>query len=83
MKHACKEISRLASNSLDRKLKLWEKVKFHVHLAMCSNCRNCDNSMKLIREASELIQKTKYGNIRLSNVQREKMHRTLKESTGG
>lgn len=82
MKHACKEVSRLASDSLDRKLSLWEKLKFHMHLAVCGNCRNYDNSLKLIREASELIQKTRYGNVRLSDTQREQMHKTLKKNTG-
>ncbi|GAV19128.1 hypothetical protein MMIC_P0057 [Mariprofundus micogutta] len=82
MKHACHQISRLASESLDRKLSPWERLRYHVHLAMCGNCKNCDNNLKLIRNASELIQKTRYGDITLSDDQREKMHQILKESTG-
>ncbi|OIO69215.1 MAG: hypothetical protein AUJ57_09450 [Zetaproteobacteria bacterium CG1_02_53_45] len=82
MKHACKEISRLASDSLDRKLGLWEKLKFRMHLFICVNCRNCDNNLKLIRNALDLIEKTKYGQARLSDVQRDQLHQTLKKNTG-
>jgi len=82
MKHACKQASRLASDSLDRQLSLWERLTFHFHLAMCGNCRNCDNNLRLIRSSSELIEKTRYGKISLSNAQREKLHASLKENTG-
>jgi len=82
MKHACKQASRLASDSLDRQLSLWERLKFHLHLAMCGNCRNCDNNLKLIRSTSELIEKTRYGAIRLSDKQRQQLHKVLKENTG-
>ncbi|PJA32611.1 MAG: hypothetical protein CO187_03340 [Zetaproteobacteria bacterium CG_4_9_14_3_um_filter_53_7] len=81
MKHACKEISRLASDSLDRKLTLWEKLQFRMHLLICSNCRNCADSLKLMRHALALIEKTKYGNVRLSDTQRNKLKQALKKNT--
>jgi len=82
MKHACQQASRLASDSLDRQLSLWERLTFHIHLAMCRNCRNCDNNLKLIRSTSELIEKTRYGTIKLSDNQRERLHKSLEENTG-
>lgn len=77
MKHACQSASRLASDSLDRKLGLWERLKFNLHLLICKNCSNCDDNLKLIHATSALIQQTRYGEINLSDEQRKRLHQQL------
>ena len=80
MKYACNEISQLASESLDRPLTLRERLKFKLHLSMCSHCRDYDHNMKFIRKITELVHITNYGKIRLSDKQKEQLHENLKSS---
>ncbi len=40
MKHACKRVSQLTSDSFERELSLTEKMQLKLHFAMCSLCRN-------------------------------------------
>jgi len=77
MKHACNEISQLASDSLDRPLSLRERLKFRLHLLMCGYCRDYDHNMKFIRAVTAMIRTTHYGQIRLSDQQRQRLHDKL------
>jgi hypothetical protein len=79
MNSACKEASKLASDGLDRKLTLWERLKLQIHMSMCGKCKNCNKSMKLIRKATELISQSRSGKIRLSDEQRESLQKALDE----
>jgi Putative zinc-finger len=47
----CKEVTRLVSQGLDRKLDFGERVALRVHFAICEGCSNFDRQMKLLREA--------------------------------
>jgi hypothetical protein len=80
MNGACKEASKLASDGLDRKLTLWERLKLQIHMSMCGQCKNCSESMKLIRKASKLISESRSGEIRLTDEQRESLHKALDEN---
>jgi len=80
MKQACNEISQLASDSLDRPLTLRERLKFKLHLSMCSHCRNYDHNMKFIRKITDMMRTTRYGKIRLSDEQRQRLHAKLDSS---
>jgi predicted anti-sigma-YlaC factor YlaD len=51
LKPTCKEIHRLASESLDRPLSLVERARVQVHLMVCDACRNFSGQMQLIRRA--------------------------------
>lgn len=77
MNSACKEASKLASDGLDRKLTLWERLKLQIHMSMCGRCKDCYETMKLIRKTSKLISQSRSGKIRLTDEQRESLHKVL------
>jgi hypothetical protein len=77
MNQSCHYASRLASDSLDRPLNLWERLRLKLHLSMCSNCQDCDNDLKLMRKISELMKANDYGQIRLSKQQQVQLHKAL------
>jgi len=47
----CKEVSRLASQGLDRRLGLGERVRLRLHLAICDGCRNFRRQLAFLRQA--------------------------------
>lgn len=51
IKPTCKEVHRLTSEGLDRKLSLVERARVRVHLLVCVACRNFTSQMDLIRRA--------------------------------
>jgi len=77
MKHACHYASRLASDSLDRPLTLWERIRLKLHLSICNNCKNCDNNLKLMRQINELMRMNDYSHLRLSEQQQKHLHQAL------
>lgn len=48
---SCKDVSRLLSESQDRKLTVSERLKLEMHLAMCKGCSNFRKQMNFLREA--------------------------------
>jgi len=46
MKHACKRVSQLTSESFERELSLTESLQLKLHFAMCGLCRNYHQSLK-------------------------------------
>ena len=79
MNHACRHASRLASDSIDRKLTIFERLQFHLHLAICKNCRNCDKAFRLIHQSIKLMRETRYGEVRLSDSQRQHLHQAIED----
>jgi predicted anti-sigma-YlaC factor YlaD len=51
MKMTCKEVSRLASQGLDRRLGLVERLRLRLHLAICEGCRNFTKQLDFLRKA--------------------------------
>lgn len=45
----CKEVSRLVSELLDRKLPLYQRMGIRIHLLMCKFCRRFQQQLMLIR----------------------------------
>ncbi len=80
MKKSCHYASRLASDSLDRPLSLWERLRLKLHLSICSNCQNCDNNLKLMHQINALMRSNDYGHIRLSEQQQMKLHQALDDN---
>ena len=48
---SCKEVSRLVSQGLDRRLGFAERLGLHVHLAICDGCTNFKKQMDFLRKA--------------------------------
>lgn len=50
----CKEVTRRASESLDRKLSLHERVGMRIHLLICKHCSRYWEQLLILREAIRL-----------------------------
>jgi len=49
---SCKEISRLVSESLDRKLPLRQRIRVRLHLLMCRLCSRFRKQTHFLRDAA-------------------------------
>jgi hypothetical protein len=49
---SCKEVSRLVSQGLDRRLSLFERLRLRLHLAICDGCTNFKKQMDFLRKAA-------------------------------
>jgi hypothetical protein len=47
----CKEATHLASQKLDRRLGLGERILFHLHLAVCDGCSRVARQFSFMRKA--------------------------------
>ena len=47
----CKEVSRLVSQGLDRRLGFGERISLRVHLAICEGCTNFKKQLAFVRTA--------------------------------
>ena len=51
----CKEISKLVSESMERKLKFSERMELFLHLAMCRLCRFFRDNLRAIQTATKTL----------------------------
>ncbi|MCI0640841.1 MAG: hypothetical protein L0Y72_25745 [Gemmataceae bacterium] len=49
---SCQEASYLVSESLDRKLRLWQRIKVRLHLLMCRLCSRFRKQTLFLRDAA-------------------------------
>ncbi len=49
---SCKEVSRLLSESMERKLSFWERIALWFHLSMCKLCKGFSKDLQQLREAA-------------------------------
>ena len=52
--HNCKEVTRMVSESMDRKLPLHQRMGIRVHLLMCKFCSRYKKQLLILREAMRL-----------------------------
>ena len=48
---SCKEVTRLVSQGLDRRLGFGERLRLRIHLAICDGCANFRRQMLFLRKA--------------------------------
>jgi len=48
---SCKEVTRLVSQGMDRRLPFGRRVALRVHFAICDGCTNFSKQLKTIRES--------------------------------
>ncbi|MBC7415126.1 MAG: zf-HC2 domain-containing protein [Herminiimonas sp.] len=51
IKPTCREVHRLVSEAMDRKLTMVERVRMRLHLVVCEACNRFNRQMDLIRSA--------------------------------
>jgi len=78
--HNCKEITRMVSESLDRKLPLHQRMGIRIHLFMCKFCSRYRKQLLILREAMRLqeryLEDTK-PSLTLSPEARERINRSF------
>src|SRR5260221_2811769 len=50
---SCKEVARLQSEALDRKLPLFRRIGLRVHLLLCKWCRRYGEQLAFLRTAAQ------------------------------
>lgn len=48
---SCREVTRLVSESQERKLTVGERLSMNLHFAMCEGCKNFSLQMPFLRKA--------------------------------
>jgi len=81
MKHACEEISRLASDKLERRLSFIERLRLRLHLLMCSACRHYDVHITKLHRILKKRQKNTWSDVQLPSDKREKIKTSLKDNS--
>lgn len=51
IKPTCREVHRLVSEGMDRKLSIIERTRMRLHLMVCHACTNFSGQMDLLRRA--------------------------------
>ena len=52
----CKQVTRLVSRGLDRRLGFAERVRLHIHLAICEGCANFSKQAAFLRKAVRALE---------------------------
>jgi predicted anti-sigma-YlaC factor YlaD len=73
----CKEISKLVSESLDRKLPLRQRMGVRMHLMMCSMCRAYEKQTLLLRKAVRTYGRS--DNEKLPEESKQRIKKTLSD----
>jgi hypothetical protein len=76
----CKDITKLISDSMERKLSLWQRIDLRTHLILCGFCRRFQANVLAIRklaksdrnyDASEKLKLSVEAKARIRNAIRE------------
>ena len=79
----CKEVTRLVSESLDRKLPLYQRIGVRIHLLMCKFCARFKKQLLFIHETIRLH--VEHGkdtelSIKLPSEARERIRRSMQNN---
>lgn len=78
----CKEVSKLISDSLERKLPLRQRISVHLHLMMCNMCRSYRRQILALRQLISRYADTDttgYEGLRLPDDVRKRIKQKLEE----
>lgn len=81
---SCKEVPRLVSESLDRKLSLRQRIAMRIHLFMCKLCARYERQIHFIKRATRwytsknAFSPESLGPSSLSSEARERMKQHLR-----
>lgn len=73
----CKDVSKLATQAMDRPLSLREKLVMRLHLAVCQACRRFVRHVRFLRRASCRAGEDLPVKATLSREARERMKQQL------
>jgi hypothetical protein len=76
----CRQVTRMVSKSLDRRLPFYQRVWVWLHLLMCKYCLRFRDQLKLLRRASlvtDAPEEQAGFEIRLPKKARERIKHTL------
>ncbi|HVY70227.1 MAG TPA: zf-HC2 domain-containing protein [Verrucomicrobiae bacterium] len=81
MSPSCKQAARLQSDSLDRKLRLSERLGLRLHLLLCKWCRRYGQQVRFLRDAARRNTEKLAGpgTGRMSDEARERIKRSLQD----
>ncbi len=79
---SCKEVSRLVSQSLDRKFPFWQRMGIWIHLSMCKLCRGFHKDLLNLQSAArqyadDIKMNASEPNSALSEAARERIKHAL------
>lgn len=60
---SCRDTTRLASESLDRPLTLWQRMQVAMHMMMCGPCRRARRLMQFLRDAFGRLNKEEFEQL--------------------
>lgn len=71
---SCKEASRLASDALNRRLTLRERIALRTHLLICAACRRFEQQIAFLHDAASRMSAADAGtSVTLSPAARERI----------
>ena len=82
---SCKEVSRLVSESLDRRLPIRQRLAIRMHLLFCRSCTQFRRQLLLIKDAVGHLQddiEKAVSSSPLTQEARERMKKTLRLAAG-
>jgi len=80
MKHACRQVSQLASDALERELNFREKMQLKWHTAICSVCHNYQQNIRRMHVLFQRMQAYDLDeNVKLSEEARQSISQHLRD----
>ena len=78
----CREVSKLISQSLDRKLSWWQRINLWMHIGLCGLCWRFRKDLRHLHEethrhADEIDQDAAGFDVKLPEESRDRMRRLI------
>jgi hypothetical protein len=80
----CKDVSLKVSESLDRKLPLYQRMMIRIHMMMCRYCSRFRQQLLLVRQIARYakpLESATEDSVKLSEGARARLKQTLKSAS--